>query len=90
MIATAFAGDAAEQRARARMLMRDDDDVIDLIDGGEFQDRGRSAGRCLRKLSEKIDWAMAALLALAFDLAVAHQAIEPRACLAIIGGTDKP
>src|ERR1700676_1819051 len=39
---------------------------------------------------KQIDWAMDALLALAFDLAIAHQAIEPRAGLAIVGSVDQP
>jgi hypothetical protein len=33
---------------------------------------------------------MGALLALAFDFAVAHQAVEPRAGLAVIGSLDQP
>ena len=41
-------------------------------------------------LQEQIDRPVAALLALAFEFAVAHQTIEPRADLAIIGGSDQP
>ena len=44
----------------------------------------------LRKPPEPIDRAVATLLALALDLTVAHQAIEPRASLAIIVGADQP
>ena len=39
---------------------------------------------------EQIDRAVGALLALALDLAVADQAIEPRAGLASIKGEDQP
>jgi hypothetical protein len=39
---------------------------------------------------EQIDRAVGALLALALDLAVADQAIEPRAGLASIKGADQP
>ena len=34
-------GDAAEQRAHKRILPRADDDMIDMIDFGKFQDRRR-------------------------------------------------
>jgi hypothetical protein len=50
----------------------------------------RPAAHCSRTLQEQIDRPAAALLALAFELAVAHQTIEPRADLAIIGGADQP
>ena len=36
-----FGGDAAEQRAHKRILARADDDMIDMIDFGKFQDRRR-------------------------------------------------
>src|SRR5216684_7364703 len=36
-----FGGDAAEQRARKRILARANDDMIDMIDFGKFQDRRR-------------------------------------------------
>jgi hypothetical protein len=39
---------------------------------------------------EQIDRAVGALLALALDLPVADQAIEPRASLASIKGADQP
>src|ERR1700688_2232072 len=39
---------------------------------------------------KQIDWAMDALLALAVDLSIAHQSIEPRAGLAIVGSVDQP
>jgi hypothetical protein len=44
----------------------------------------------LTNASEQIDRAVGALLALALDLAVADQAIEPRAGLASIKGADQP
>jgi hypothetical protein len=44
----------------------------------------------LTNASEQIDRAVGALLALALDLAVADQAIEPRAGLANIKGADQP
>jgi hypothetical protein len=47
---------------------------------------GRRADRCSRKPPEKIDRAVS----LAFEFAVAHEAIESRAGLAIIGGADQP
>jgi hypothetical protein len=39
---------------------------------------------------EQMDRAVNALLALAFDFAVAHQAVEPRAGFAVIGSADQP
>jgi hypothetical protein len=50
----------------------------------------RPAAHYSQTLQEQIDRPVAALLALAFELAVAHQTIEPRADLAIIGGADQP
>jgi hypothetical protein len=38
-------GDAAEQRAQHRSLPRPDDDMIDMIGFGEFQDRRRGIDR---------------------------------------------
>jgi hypothetical protein len=42
------------------------------------------------KPAEKIDEAVGALFAFAFDLAVAHQAIEARPRFAIIAGANQP
>jgi hypothetical protein len=39
---------------------------------------------------EQVDRAVGALLALALDFAVAHQAVEPRAGFAVIGSADQP
>jgi hypothetical protein len=51
---------------------------------------GLLAPNCSREPPDQIDRAVGALLALALDLAVADQAIEPRAGLASIKGADQP
>jgi hypothetical protein len=49
-----------------------------------------SESRRTSRPPEKMDRAVGALLALVFDFAVAHQAVEPRAGFAVIGNADQP